>query len=180
MKTLIMTLVIAILSTQAYGKSPVIGLSESTQSNLPGIISEETVANIMCEDGMQISDHMRNMGFIIRGLRELVQNIIDGQDLEKIRAIVMEDSQVLRTHLTAVLPKTPEKIKSIDKNNVQKNKIIFQRYLVKMISFTIDLEEELLKKPMTPDEIKIQRLKIANLIVKIDETINEAHELFRK
>lgn len=151
-----------------------------TYQNLPGLIEESLVEKIMCEDGLQISDHMGRMGFIIRKLTEMVQNLIIGEDLDEIRATIMVDIQVLRTHLTAVLPKTPEKVKNIDKLNIQKNKIIYQRYLAKMILYTIEIEEELLKKPMSPDELEYQRVKIANLIIKIDETVNEAHSLFRE
>ena len=146
---------------------------------LPGIINESTVNKIMCEDKLEIKDHMARMGFIIRSLREMVDNIVSGYKVDELKAIVMVDTQVLRTHLTAVLPKTPAKIVNYDPENIQKNKIIFQRYLVKMIGYTIDLEEELLKVPMNPDQIQAQRLKIASLIIKIDETVNEAHSLFR-
>jgi hypothetical protein len=62
---------------------------------------------------------------------------------------------------------------------IQQNKLIFQRYLQKMIGFTIDIEDELLQKPLTPDEVEAQRLKIAGLIISIDETVQEAHNLFR-
>ncbi len=147
--------------------------------NLPGIINEATVENIMCEDKLEIKDHMGRMGFIIRSLREMVSDIVEGNNADEIRAIVMTDVQVLRTHLTAVLPKTPLKIKNINPKDVQSNKIIFQRYLVKMISYTIDIEAELLRKPLTVEQTQAQSLKIAGLIVNINETVEEAHNLFR-
>ncbi len=151
----------------------------SAAQNLPGIINQSKVDEIVCEGNYTIKDHMARMGFIIRNLRELVNDLIDGSSADELKAVVMIDSQVLRTHLIAVLPQTPTKIKNIDIDNLQKNKLIFQRYLLKMISYTIDIEEALLVRPITPDEIAAQRLKIANSIIRIDETVQEAHNLFR-
>lgn len=154
-------------------------LSVVANPKLPGVINDTTVENIMCGEGLEISDHMGRMGFIIRSLREMVDNIIAGNKTDDLKAIVMVDTQVLRTHLTAVLPKTPPKIVNYDPEKIQKNKIIYQRYLVRMIGYTIDIEDELLKTPMTPEQDKEQRVKIANLIIKIDQTVQEAHSLFR-
>jgi hypothetical protein len=154
-------------------------VQQGVTSQLPGIISEAEVDQIICGQQNQIKDHMAQMGFIIRGLRQLVNDFVQGNDIEELKATVMVDSQILRTHLTAVLPKTPDKIKQINPAKLQDNKIIFQRYILKMIGYTIDIEEELLKTPVTPDEIAAQRLKIANLIIAIDDTVQEAHNLFR-
>lgn len=178
MKKTVSTLIL-VLATSAHAQMGYEFPGVTAQQNLPGIINETTVNNIMCGDKLLIKDHMARMGFIIRSLRELVNDIISGNNADEIRAIVMVDSQVLRTHLTAVLPKTPQKIKVINPEKVQENKVIYQRYLLKMIGLTIDIEDELLKKPLTPDQIKAQQLKIANLIIKIDETVTEAHNLFR-
>ena len=145
----------------------------------PGLINEATVDKIMCTEGFTINDHMARMGFIIHNLRDLVDNIILNKGFEEIRAVIMVDIQVLRTHLTAVFPKTPNKVKAIDQQHIQENKITYQRYLLKIIGFTIEIEAELLKMPVTPEQVESQRLKIASLIVKIDETVQEAHDLFR-
>lgn len=176
MKTLLLSF-ITIFAMQAMAQTP--DITTLTSSNLPGILEESKIEEIMCGQNSTIKDHMARMGFIIRSLRELVNDIVIGNNADEVRGIVMIDSQVLRTHLTAVLPKTPEKIKNIDPSNIQKNKIIFQRYIHRMIGYTIDIEEELLKKPLTPDGLEAQRLKIAGLIIKIDETVTEAHNLFR-
>jgi len=175
-----MMMIFAMLfAVQANAQDNGLTFDNVTHANLPGIIKDSTVNNIMCGDKLEIKDHMARMGFIIRSLRELVNDIVSGNNADEIRAIVMVDSQVLRTHLTAVLPKTPEKLKKINPAKIQQNKIIFQRYIQKMIGLTIDIEDELLKKPMNPDDIEAQRLKIAGLIIKIDETVTEAHNLFR-
>jgi hypothetical protein len=150
-----------------------------TYENLPGVIKDSTVNNIMCGDKLEIKDHMIRLGSIIRSMREMVNDLVQGNNSDEVRAVLMVDSQVLRTHLTAVLPKTPEKIKNIDPKKIQQNKIIFQRYLVKMVSYTIDMEDELLKRPMNPSQGQDQRLRLANLIIKIDDTVTEAHDLFR-
>ena len=153
--------------------------SNSNHNKLPGLINEAVVEKIMCGDKIEIKDHMARMGMIIRNLRELVSDIVDGENSDDIRAIVMLDSQVLRTHMAAVFPKTPKKIKKPEYGNLQFNKNLFQRYLLKMMEYTLEIESELLNKPMQPDEIEAQRLKIASLIIKIDETVEEAHGLFR-
>lgn len=154
-------------------------LGTAAANHLPGIISDSKVDEIICGNQYEIKDHMSRMGFIIRSLREMVGDLVGGETADELKAVIMVDVQVLRTHLTAVLPKTPDKIKKVNTAKIQENKIIFQRYLLKMVSYTIDIEEELLKKPINPDEVQAQRLKIANLIIKIDETVTEAHNLFR-
>lgn len=153
--------------------------TSAIENKLPGIINESKVDEIICGNQYEIKDHMARMGFIIRSLREMVNDLVLGNNADELKAIVMIDSQVLRTHLTAVLPKTPKKIKDINPDQIQQNKLIFQRYILKMVTLTIDMEDELLKRPTNPDEIAAQRLKIANLIIKIDETVQEAHNLFR-
>ncbi len=179
MKALFLVLTLSVTSIAVANFTDFDNTGVAVEHNLPGIISDQKVDDIVCGNKHEIKDHMARMGFIIRSLRELVNDIIEGSNADELKAVVMIDSQVLRTHLTAVLPKTPTKIKEIDPAKIQQNKVTFQRYILKMISFTVDIEDELLKRPTNPDEIAAQRLKIANLIIKIDETVQEAHNLFR-
>ena len=177
MKSLI--IILAVMFTMQV-KAQLINIPGTAESvPLPGIINKATVEKIMCGEKLEIKDHMSRMGFIIRSLRELVNDLVQGYNADENKAIIMVDAQVLRTHLAAVFPKTPTKIINIDPNKIQQNKVIFQRYLLKVIGYTIDIEDVLLKQPTTPSEVQAQQVKIANLIITIEETIQEAHKLFR-
>ncbi len=170
MKNLItMTLLILSISWQV----------QASSQNLPGIISDSKVESIICSEANNIQSNMAQMGFMIRNLKEMVNDFVGGSNSDHLEAIIMVDIQVLRTHLIAVMPKTPQKIKNIDPLNIQANKLIFQKYLLKMVQLTIDIEESLLKRPHSLEGEKEQRIKIAGLILKIDETVQEAHNLFR-
>ena len=176
---LILIILACTLSLQSHAQSQEMNLNSMTNKSFPGLLSDDAINTIICTEGLEISDHMQKMGFIIRTLNGMLNSLINGDDLDDLKTAVLIDNQALRTHLIAVLPKTPEKIKNIDTKNIQKNKLIFQRYLTKMIGFSIDLETQLLRNPTAPDQIESQRIKIANLIISISDTVTEAHKLFK-
>lgn len=151
----------------------------SSGGHLPGIINDSKVESIICGEENTIQSNMAQLGFMIRNLREMVNDFIDGSESDHLKAVIMVDIQVLRTHLTAVFPKTPQKILNIDPNNLQKNKLIFQNYILQLIQITIDIENELLIEPSSVSNSKAQRIKIAGMILKIEETVEKAHKLFR-
>jgi hypothetical protein len=143
----------------------------------PGSMISDAEANaISCDQNMSIPDHMSQMGFIIRDLAGMVDSIIDNKD---IRDHVLLLNQKLRAHLVAVFNQTPEKIKNIEPSDLQASKIVYQRYIHKMLGYSIELENELLKKPVTPGEQQSQNIKIAALIIDVHETVEEAHKKFR-
>jgi hypothetical protein len=153
----------------------VMGQSEK----LPGIIKDSKADSIICGNESDLKDNMAQMGFMIRNLRELVNDFVQGADSYHLEAVIMVDIQVLRTHLIAVLPKTPEKIIKIEPQKVQQNKLVFQEYILKMVQLTIEVERTLLDRPQSLAEEKEQRIKVGGLILQIDETVGKAHSLFR-
>ena len=160
--------------------APTTGFSVSNADHkLPGLMNEAQVEAILCGEDLTTADHMTQMGFIIRNMAGLVQSLIANEGFDDIRAKIMTDSQVLRTHLTAAFQRTPEKIKNIDPANVQQNKVVYQRYMLKIMSYTIDLEAELLNPPKNQAEVDAQRVMLASIILKIHETVSQAHNMFR-
>ena len=149
-------------------------------TKLPVIVEDMEVNEIICGDTIAIKDHMAQMGFIIRQLTGSVNSIIEGQSTDELRAEVMLKAQTLRLHLTAVFPKTPDKIKDIKPGDLQGSKLIFQRYILILMEKTVDLEEALLTKPQSLEAEKAQSVKIANIILEIDEIVQSAHNLFRE
>lgn len=157
-------------------------MGQLAYGDIKAVLSDAEANDIVCGDETVIVDHMKEMGFIIRKLSESVTNIIEGTDDEQMRIEVIEHAQKLRVHMSAVFSKTPEKIKKIkqkDSRSFQKNKLIFQKYMLHMMSKTVELEEELLVIPSDPFSAQAQRVKVANIILNIQETIDEAHSLFR-
>lgn len=154
-------------------------LQAHASKKYPGLISEAKVKEITCGNKITIKDHMARMGFIIRTLREAVQDVVQGNTSDDLKAIVMIDTQILRVHLATVFTKTPDKIQQIDPKNLQKAKLIFQTYLLHLMKKTVELEEQLLLTPTNQLEQQSQRVKIASIIINMDETIQEAHNKFR-
>ena len=144
-----------------------------------GVVTDDVAKAVMCEENISISDHMRRMGAIIRELTGSVQSTFDGNDQELNKAAVIENAQMLRVHLSSVLPLTPSKIMSINAENPQEAKLVFQSYLLRMMQFTISLERELLKEPANQQEAELQQIHTEAFINEIYETVEKAHKLFR-
>lgn len=153
-------------------------LSQGLNSGI-GVVSDDVAKAIMCEENTSISDHMRRMGFLIRELTGSVQSAFDGESKNVNKQTVIENTQMLRVHLSTVFTLTPPKILAIDAKKPQTAKLIFQGYILRLMELTLQLETELLKEPIGEKEVKMQQIHVEDHITEIYETVEKAHKLFR-
>ncbi|MCB0378825.1 MAG: hypothetical protein KDD33_10055 [Bdellovibrionales bacterium] len=143
------------------------------------ILNDDYLKTITCVDDLSIKDHMQQMSDIIDELFRDVDGILDENESDKIRNNVMDKARELRFHLHAVFTKKPKKLQLIDPNDVQRAQLVFQKYLADIIIKTIEIEYELTSIPADPIKKRAQRIKVANLLIEIDQTVKGAHAKFR-
>ena len=155
------------------------GVAHAEIQGTIGMLSDDVAKAIMCEESNTIAEHMHRMGVLIRELTGTVQATFGSKSSDINKETVIQNAQMLRVHLATVFTLTPPKILAIDAEDPQGAKLIFQSYLLDMMRFTILLEQELLKSPVTPEEADQQQANIEGFINAIYNTVENAHSIFR-
>lgn len=169
LKSLALTVVIMSSATLSHAEIP----------GTVGMLSDDVAKAIMCEESNTIAEHMHRMGVLIRELTGAAQASFNSSSSDMNKETVIENAQMLRVHLATVFTLTPPKVLAIDAKDPQGSKLIFQSYLLDMMRFTVLLEQELLKKPVTPEEVELQQTHVEAFINAIYNTVENAHSIFR-
>ncbi len=150
----------------------------SEDLELPGLIDQAKVNEIVCSPDVAIKDHMQTMSILIYELTSLVEDVIKKDD-KVLRPVIVEKTQLLRVHLGAVLNLRPDKLKKIHPDNIRKSQLVFQTYITAVISKTIEIENELLEIEADPFGQQSEKVKVAGLIINLKELVDAAHKAFR-
>jgi len=154
-----------------------IGMAQN--SVLPGVFDPAEALKITCDGERPINSHMRTMARLISDMNSFIDDILKSPGGD-VNVALMERSQRLRVHLSAVMHKLPPKIYKIDPSSVQKSQLVFQEYLLRVMFKTVEIESELLKQPTEPWAQQAQRVKLANLIFELEGIVTAAHHRFRE
>ncbi len=146
---------------------------------LPGVFDPAEAFKITCDAERPINSHMRTMARLISDMNSFIEDVLKSPGGD-VNAVLMERSQRLRVHLSAVMHKLPPKIYKIDPSSVKKSQLVFQEYLLRVMFKTVEIESELLQPPKEPWAQQAQRVKIANLIFELEGIVNAAHHRFRE
>lgn len=135
------------------------------------VLGLSTEAMPYTQDEYEIRDHMRQM----YDLKDQIFSKLAEEDLIATADILSN----LRVHLHSVMPKEPNKIKSLPEEKKRELMMRYQKYIAQVIIITLDLEETVLQQPLNDMERSMKEDKIRDLVTNMMKVISLGHAQFR-